>query len=70
MGEQHGPGRDREPPDPLDPPAWRFKRVGVEALEAEVSRLTAELESDLDRLRRVRGDARPSEGVGESLEDR
>ena len=61
MGQQHGAGRDREPPDPADPPAWRFKRDGVEALAAEVSRLTAELESDLDRLRRVRGDARPGE---------
>ena len=63
--EEEGAGRDREPPDVPDPPARRFERVDVEALVAEVSRLTAELQADLERLRRAREDARPSEGAGE-----
>jgi hypothetical protein len=47
---ENGPGRDtdREPPDAADPPA---RRVGPEALGAEVSRLTAELEAMVAKLR-------------------
>jgi hypothetical protein len=61
---QNDAGRDREPPDS---PALRF---GPEGLGAEVSRLTAELEAQLERLGRSREHSRPSEGTREHGENR
>ena len=63
---ENGAGKDREPPDPADPPARRF---GAEALGAEVSRLTAELEAMVAKLRRDRHGSRSAEPTGELGED-
>jgi hypothetical protein len=61
---QNDAARDREPPD--SPPL----RFGPEDLGAEVARLTAELEAQLERLGRSREHSRPSEGTRELGENR
>ena len=60
----NGAVRDRKPPDPHMLP------FGIALLIAEVSRLTAELQAELERLSRERHSRRPGEGTGELGEDR
>jgi hypothetical protein len=65
---ENGGAWGREEPDLPDPNA---RIVGVEALAAEVVRLTADLEAKLERLRREEWyDSRSAEDAAELGEDR
>jgi hypothetical protein len=65
---ENGAAWGREEPDLPDPNA---RIVGVEALAAEVVRLTADLEAKLERLRREeRYGSGATECAGELREDR